>query len=115
MTPAAIAGIDRRGVRLVAQRALLRDLLVAQTRVERLGAPVRMAPGGGTALHRIGGPRLLVRIVAHAARLPVRVSGGIEVGQLRPHFVAAEALMCTRSQRPRRGIAGDRKSTRLNS
>ena len=92
-------------MRLVAQRALLRHARVRLARMERLVAPVGVTAGRRAALQGIGRARLLVRVMAHAARLAVRVARGIEVRELGPHFVATQALMCAGAERSGRGIA----------
>src|SRR6266545_2227916 len=74
--------------------------------MERLAAPVGVTAGRRAALHRVGGPRLLVGIVAHPTRLARGVARRIEVRQLRAHLVATEALVGPGAQRPRRRIAG---------
>src|SRR5947207_3357754 len=99
VAPGAVARVHLRSVREVTQRALLRYGRVRLARMERLVAPVSMASGGCAALQGVGRPGLLVRVVTHAARLAVRIARQIEVGELGPHFVAAKALVCPRTER----------------
>src|SRR6266487_1144411 len=104
MTPRTVARIDFRSVRLVAQRALLRNPAVRGAGMERFVAPVGVTAGGRAALQGICRARLFVRVMAHAARLAVRIAGGIEVRELSPHFVATQALVCAGAEGPGRGI-----------
>jgi len=93
VTLRALGGIDLGAVRLMTQRALLRDSGVRLAGMERLIAPVGMTSCRGAAPQRISGPPLLVWIVAHAARLPVRIARGIKIGELGAHLVTAKALV----------------------
>ena len=47
-----------------------------------------------------------MRVVAHAAGLVVRITRGIEVGQLGAHLVTAEAFLGAGAQRAGRRVAG---------
>src|SRR6266545_2968799 len=89
MAPRAVARVHLCAMGLMTQRALLRHLAVRRSRMERLVSPVGVAPGGCATLDGVGGSGLLVRVMAHAARLPVRIASRIEVREFRAHGVAA--------------------------
>ena len=105
MASCAIARIDLCAVGIVTQGAPLPDALVRRADMERLGPPVGVTTGRRTGLQRIGGSRLFVGIVAHAALLAMRVARRIEVGELGAHFMAAETFVRAGAERSSGGIA----------